>query len=339
MSIDEALEVLHAQDLRAVEAVGAVRPAIGKAIEIVVDRFKAGGRLLYVGAGTSGRLGILDASECPPTFRTDPELVQGIIAGGREAVFRAQEGAEDSAEDGGGAIDEKQVDSRDVVMGIAAGGTTPYVRGALARARQRGARTVFLTCVQAIAGDPAVDVTIRPLVGPEVVTGSTRLKAGTATKLVLNAITTLAMVRMGKVYENLMVDMRATNAKLRDRSERIFATVTGADRGVAAEWIGKADGHVKLAVVMYAHQAGQGDPGPLRRKVARRGETVVTDDTVMQRDAGRAGRLRRRPVTASMRVRGCRWRGSYGPWWWGGRCPRTCSRRHRFPGARKGRRR
>ena len=181
---------------------------------LVVAAMRRGGRLIYVGAGTSGRLGVLDAAECPPTFRTDPELVQGIIAGGQAAMFQAQEGAEDSAGGGAAAIDERAVGEADVVVGIAAGGTTPFVHGALRRAAERGAGTVFLSCVQPVENEPAVDVVIRPITGPEVVTGSTRLKAGTATKLVLNTISTLAMVQMGKVYENLMVDLRATNQKL-----------------------------------------------------------------------------------------------------------------------------
>jgi N-acetylmuramic acid 6-phosphate etherase len=250
LSIEQAVELLHQQDQLAVAAVGRQRDAIVRAIEVVVDRLAGGGRLIYVGAGTSGRLGVLDAAECPPTFRSDPQMVQGIIAGGKQAMFQAQEGAEDSAEAGAAAMDERSVNARDVVMGIAAGGTTPFVRGALERARALGARTIFLCCVQKTAGEPEVDVVIRPLVGPEIITGSTRLKAGTATKLVLNAISTIAMVRLGKVYGNLMVDLRASNQKLRDRAERIVAAVTGVSREQAADWLGRAGGHVKLAIVM-----------------------------------------------------------------------------------------
>ena len=251
MGIGDAVAVMNAQDAKAVEAVAAERASITRAIEIVVDAFRAGGRLLYMGAGTSGRLAVLDAAECPPTFRTDPETVQGVIAGGEAAMFRAQEGAEDRAEDGAAAVDAKSVGPNDVVMGIAAGGTTPYVHGALRRGRERGAATIFLTCVQATPADAQADLVIRPLVGPEVITGSTRLKAGTATKLVLNTITTLAMVRLGKVYENLMVDLRATNSKLWDRGARIVATLTGLDREQAMDLLQRADGHVKLAVVMH----------------------------------------------------------------------------------------
>lgn len=250
MSIEESVAMMNAQDARAVAAVGVESANISRAVEIVADALRHGGRLIYVGAGTSGRLGVLDASECPPTFRVDPEMVQGIIAGGQAAMFRSQEGAEDRPEDGAAAMDAKNIGANDVVMGIAAGGTTPFVHGALRRATERGARTIFLACVEPVAGEPGVDVAIRPLVGPEVLTGSTRLKAGTATKLVLNTITTLAMVRLGKVYENLMVDLRASNDKLWDRGARIIATLTGLDRRQSLDLLKQADGHVKAAIVM-----------------------------------------------------------------------------------------
>lgn len=251
MSVEDGAALMNSQDARAVEAVASQRQQIAAAIDLVVAAFRAGGRLLYFGAGTSGRLGVLDAAECPPTFRTDPQMVVGTIAGGDAAMFRAQEGAEDRAEDGAAAVDAKNAGDIDVVIGIAAGGTTPYVHGALRRARDRGAKTVFLTCVQAIESEPPVDVIIRPLTGPEVVTGSTRLKAGTATKLVLNTITTIAMVQLGKVYENLMVDLRATNAKLQDRARRIVGTVTGLSGSEAESLLKAADGHVKLAILMH----------------------------------------------------------------------------------------
>jgi N-acetylmuramic acid 6-phosphate etherase len=251
MSVPDAIALMNAQDALAVAAVAAEREPIARAIELIVVSLKTGGRLIYFGAGTSGRLGVLDASECPPTFRTDPEMVQGVIAGGEQAMFRAREGAEDSPEDGAAAVDFKNVGPADVVMGIATGGTTPFVHGALRRAAGRGAKTVFLSCVRPVANEPAVDVVIRPLTGPEVITGSTRLKAGTATKLVLNTLTTLAMVQLGKVHENLMVDLRATNQKLRDRAERIIADVIGLPRARCAEVLTQADGHVKLAIVMH----------------------------------------------------------------------------------------
>jgi N-acetylmuramic acid 6-phosphate etherase len=244
------VELMNAADARAVAAVAAVRADVVSAVELVAAALARGGRLIYVGAGSSGRLGVLDAAECPPTFSSDPDMVQGIIAGGEAAMFRAIEGAEDQAGGGAAAMDQRRVDDRDVVMGIAAGGTTPFVHGALARAKERGARTVFLTCVEKFEGEPAADVVIRPLTGPEVLTGSTRLKAGTATKLVLNQITTVAMVRLGKVYENLMVDLRLNNQKLWDRGARIVATLTGLDKSAAMSRLVEADGSVKAAVVM-----------------------------------------------------------------------------------------
>ncbi len=251
MPVAEAVALMNAQDAAAVAAVGAEGAAIAAAVERVAAALAAGGRLIYVGAGTSGRLGVLDAAECPPTFRTPPEMIQGIIAGGEAAMFRAQEGAEDRPEGGAAAVDEKEVGPSDVVMGIAAGGTTPFVHGALRRARERGAGTIFLSCVQPVESEPPVDVNIRPLTGPEVLTGSTRLKAGTATKLVLNTISTLVMVRLGKVYENLMVDLKASNTKLWDRGARIVATLTGLAAADAESLLRRADGHVKLAVVMH----------------------------------------------------------------------------------------
>jgi N-acetylmuramic acid 6-phosphate etherase len=262
MSIADAVALMNQQDRLAVEAVGAQRENITRAIELVVAALQAGGRLFYVGAGTSGRLGVLDAAECPPTFRTDPQQVQGILAGGERAMFRAQEGVEDRAEDGAAAMDEKQVGPNDVVMGIAAGGTTPFVHGALRQARQRGARTIFLSCVQEVPDEAPVDVVIRPITGPEVITGSTRLKAGTATKLVLNTISTVAMVQLGKVYENLMVDLSASNQKLWERGTRIVAALTGLAREPALALLQQAEGHVKVAVVMHkrnmdAHAARQ----------------------------------------------------------------------------------
>jgi len=251
MSIEQSLVVMNQQDAIAQQAVVAESANVAKAIELAVAAFKRNGRLIYVGAGTSGRLGILDASECPPTFRTDPQMVQAIIAGGPDAMFRAKEGAEDSAQDGARAVEEKAVTENDVVMGIAAGGTTPFVHGALYRAIELKAKTIFLSCVQAVPNEPQVDVVIRPLTGPEVLTGSTRLKAGTATKLILNQITTLAMVQLGKCYENLMVDLRATNEKLKDRAIRMICTLTGLDYQSAGQLLQHANGHVKPGVIMH----------------------------------------------------------------------------------------
>jgi len=245
------VDLVNSEDRRVAEAVGAEREPIARAIELVENAFRAGGRLVYVGAGTSGRLGVLDAAEMPPTFGTDPKMVRGVIAGGPEALVRAQEGAEDVPEDGARAMDELEVDGRDFVLGIATSGTTPYVHGALARARERGAHTGFLLCTPPSEELRAAhDVVIAPLVGPEVVTGSTRMKAGTATKLVLNTISTGAMVRLGKVHGNLMIDLQVTCEKLKDRGERILITLLETDRKHAAELLEEAGGHVKTAVVM-----------------------------------------------------------------------------------------
>jgi len=255
----EILDRIHAEDRRAVEAVGEVLDDVTAAVERVVRAFESGGRLIYVGAGTSGRLGVLDAAECPPTFGTDPSLVQAVLAGGPEAMWRAREGAEDSAEDGAAAIAERGVDGRDVVLGIAAGSTTPFVIGALREAIRRGAGTVLLTCVPPadvpIAGD--VDVVIAPLTGAEAIAGSTRMKAGTATKLVLNMLTTTAMVRLGKTYGNLMVDLRVTAAKLEDRGRRILRDLLGVTYEEAEGLLGAARGRVKTALVMHRRGVGR----------------------------------------------------------------------------------
>ena len=247
----EIVDLMSAEDRTVAAAVAAQREAIAKVIELAESAFRVGGRLFYVGAGTSGRLGVLDASECPPTFSTDPEMVQGIIAGGLIALTRSQEGAEDAGKDGAAAIVERGVSPRDLVVGIAASGTTPFVRGALERALALGAKTVIVAC-SPLPEDlaRAVTVAIVPLTGPEAVTGSTRLKAGTATKMVLNMISTGALVRLGKTYGNLMVDLRAMSAKLVDRGERIAMEVCGVDRAAAHALIERAGGSVKTAIVM-----------------------------------------------------------------------------------------
>ncbi len=252
MSTRDAVELLNAQNRVAVEAVAAQSDAIAAGVDLIAGQLARGGRLFYFGAGTSGRLGVLDASEIPPTFRADPSMVQGVIAGGPDAVFRAQEGAEDDRDAAARDVDQRDLGATDVLVGIAAGGTTPYVHAALQRAAQRGAKTIFVSCAQPVPGEPNVDVVIRPLTGPEVITGSTRMKAGTATKLVLNALSTLAMVKLGKVYGNLMVDLRASNTKLVDRAVRIVCTLTALPRPAAAELLDRAGGHVKTALVMHA---------------------------------------------------------------------------------------
>ncbi len=251
LSALEIVDLINAEDRMVAQAVGEEREAIVRATELAVAAFRAGGRLIYVGAGTSGRLGVLDAVEMPPTYGTDPEMVQGIIAGGHTALVRAQEGAEDRPEDGARAVDECEVGEHDFVLGVATSGTTPFVHGALGRAREKGARTGFLLCTypsEQLVGEH--DVVIAPLVGPEVITGSTRMKAGTATKMVLNTITTGAMVRMGKVYGNLMVDLQVTCQKLQDRGERILMETMKMGRACAAELLERAGGHVKTALVM-----------------------------------------------------------------------------------------
>ncbi len=243
--------LIQAEDRSVADAVAAESGAIARGVELVAATFAAGGRLFYVGAGTSGRLGVLDAAEMPPTFGTDPELVQGIIAGGYDALVRAQEGAEDRAEDGARDLEARGVRAGDFVLGIAASGTTPYVHGALARARERGARTGFLLCTPPSDDLRARhDVVIAPLTGPEVVTGSTRMKAGTATKLVLNTLTTGAMILSGKTWGNLMVDLQVTCAKLQDRAERILRATLGVETPEARALLEAAGGHVKTALVM-----------------------------------------------------------------------------------------
>jgi len=245
------VDLVNAEDRMVAEAVGEERQAIARALELAETAFRAGGRLIYVGAGTSGRLGVLDAAEMPPTYGTDPEMVRGVIAGGYEALVRAHEGAEDHPEDGAAAMDELGVCEKDFVLGIATSGTTPYVHGAVNRARELGARTGFLMCTYPPPElVERLDVVIAPLVGPEVITGSTRMKAGTATKLVLNTITTGAMVRLGKVYGNLMVDLLVTCEKLRDRGERILEEMLGVERSEAARLLEGSGGHVKTALVM-----------------------------------------------------------------------------------------
>src|SRR5712664_3482933 len=230
----EIVDIMNAEDARVAAVVHGQREQIAQAIDLIVGVFKGSGRLVYVGAGTSGRLGVLDATECPPTFGVPPTMVVGVIAGGYGALVKSVEGAEDDVNAGAAAMDTAAVTARDIVVGIAASGTTPYVGAALARAQTLGANTVFVTC----STPPKLltetcDVVIAPRVGPEVLTGSTRLKAGTATKLVLNTISTGAMIRFGKVYGNLMVDLVALSDKLKDRGERIVMEVVGVDRARA----------------------------------------------------------------------------------------------------------
>lgn len=254
-SIRDALAMLQEEDRAACEAAAAVAPQVERAIQLVVEAFQAGGRLIYIGAGTSGRLGVLDASEQPPTFGVPPEMVQGIIAGGRDALVRSIEGAEDRGVEGIRAIREAGVGDNDTVMGITTGGRAPYVLAALAEARNAGAKTILLTCTPPLEGeDNLADCQIHALTGPEPITGSTRMKAGTSTKLILNQITTISMVQMGKVYENLMVDLRPTNEKLVDRAARILGDVTGLAQAAARVRLEEAGMDLKVALVMTLAQ-------------------------------------------------------------------------------------
>jgi len=256
----EIVDLMNAEDATVAPAVHAVRDELARAIDLVVTAFQRGGRLIYVGAGTSGRLGVLDASECPPTFGTPPEMVIGVIAGGYTALVKSSEGAEDDVNAGMAAMDQARIVAADFVLGIAASGTTPYVRGALSRAQTIGATTGLVSC-----SDPprvlveTCDVLILPKVGPEALTGSTRLKAGTATKLVLNTISSGAMIRLGRAYGNLMVDLMAMSDKLRDRGERIVMECSGVDRVTARRAIEHADGSVKLAIVMTKRGVGKAE--------------------------------------------------------------------------------
>jgi len=274
------VDIIAAEDAVVAPAVARQRRQIAAAVDIVVERLSRGGRLFYVGAGTSGRLGVLDASECPPTYGVPRTLVQGIIAGGRRALVRSVEGAEDDPAAGAAQLDKRRVSAADVVCGIAACGLTPFVRGAVTRARQAGAATLFVTCSPEVRDAIDADVVICPVVGPEVVAGSTRMKAGTATKLALNTLTTATMIRMGKVHGNLMVDLRAANAKLRERSQRILMELTGLARPAARKLLAAAKGQLKPAIVMHARKVGL----PAARKLLR-----AAKDSLRQAAGGEEG--------------------------------------------------
>jgi N-acetylmuramic acid 6-phosphate etherase len=274
----EIVDLIGAEDATVPAAVGRARVEIARTIDLVEAAFRAGGRLLYVGAGTSGRLGVLDAAECPPTFGTPPVMVVGIIAGGFPALVKSVEGAEDDVNAGLGEMDARKVSSTDVVIGIAASGTTPFVRAALSRAQTLGARTALVSCSEPPRLlQETCDVCITVLVGPEIVTGSTRMKAGTATKLVLNTITTGAMIRLGKTYGNLMVDLRAWNDKLVDRSQRIIMETTGLDRDRARSVIEAAAGQVKTAIVMARRGVSRDDAERLLQEHQGRLRSIVGD--------------------------------------------------------------
>jgi N-acetylmuramic acid 6-phosphate etherase len=279
LSVLEQARLMNAEDHRVADAVAATLPAVATAVERIAESLRRGGRLLYVGAGTSGRIAALDAAECPPTFGTDPALVQAVLAGGPRAMTEAVEGAEDDAAAGEREMDARHVGPADAVVGIAASGETPFTVAAVRRARRLGAWTAGVACNAGSSLEAACDLAIVPVVGPEVIAGSTRLKAGTAQKLVLNMLSTLAMVRLGKVYGNLMVDLRATNAKLRRRAVRIVAAAAGADDRRAAAALGEAGGRVPVAIVMLrlgidaaaARARLDGAAGSLRRALGETG--------------------------------------------------------------------
>jgi N-acetylmuramic acid 6-phosphate etherase len=251
LSALEIVDLFNQEDTKVLAAIANARQGLAAALDRTAAALRQGGRLFYIGAGTSGRLGVLDAAECPPTFCTPPELVQGILAGGSGAMFKSSEAMEDRREDGAQAIVDYGITAADVLVGITAGGTTPYVQGALAAARAQGSTTIFIACVprEQVAID--VDVDIRLLVGPEVLTGSTRLKAGTVTKLALNILSTGTMVLLGKVYGNRMVDVSVTNQKLYDRALRILVDLAEISREEAAELLEKSGRQVKLALLMH----------------------------------------------------------------------------------------
>lgn len=244
----EMLKIINDEDKKIAYAVEKVLPNVAKAVELIAEKLSNGGRLFYIGAGTSGRLGVLDASECPPTFGTNPEKIQGIIAGGNRALTNAVEGAEDDREKVISDLNEKNFSSADVLVGIAASGRTPYVLGGIEYAKKISAPTVGISCVENSALAKISDIEISPITGAEVITGSTRMKAGTATKMILNMLTTGAMIKLGKVYGNLMVDVQATNEKLKDRAKRIVMVATNCSENVAVNALEKTGGNVKEAI-------------------------------------------------------------------------------------------
>lgn len=251
LSALELVDLFNREDAQTIAAIARARQDLAAAIDATAAALQQGGRLFYIGAGTSGRLGVLDAAECPPTFCTPPDLVQGIIAGGANALVRSSEGLEDRAEDGAQVIVDYQIGRSDVVVGITAGGTTPYVQGAIKAARQQGATTIFIACVPIEQVAAEVDINLRLLVGAEILAGSTRLKAGTVTKMALNIVSTGVMVKLGKVYGNRMVDVAVTNQKLHDRAVRILQDLTDLDRAAANELLEQSDRQVKLALLMH----------------------------------------------------------------------------------------
>jgi N-acetylmuramic acid 6-phosphate etherase len=262
-AVPDIIEMILNEDRKVVAAVQKEKQRIAHGVEIITQSLRKGGRVIFVGAGTSGRLGVVEASEMPPTFGTSPNLVQAIMAGGQEAVFRAKEGVEDNYEEGARSIGRLRLGRKDVVVGVSASGMTPFVRGALTRARKAGAKIIFVTCWPGSELQNFVDLQIAPAVGPEIIAGSTRLKAGTATKLVLNMLTTIAMIKLGKTYGNLMVDVQTGSEKLKDRARRILGVVTGVDYDAADALLKRAKWNVKAAIIMQ--RANLTLPQALRR--------------------------------------------------------------------------
>jgi N-acetylmuramic acid 6-phosphate etherase len=262
-AVPDIIDMIVNEDRKVVAAVQREKERIAHGVEIIIQALRKGGRIIFVGAGTSGRLGVVEASEMPPTFGTAPALVQAIMAGGQEAVFRAKEGVEDNYEEGARSLGRLRLGKKDVVIGVSASGMTPFVRGSLTRARKLGAKIIFVTCWPGSELQNFVDLQIAPAVGPEVIAGSTRLKAGTATKLVLNMLTTIAMIKVGKTYGNLMVDVQTGSEKLRDRARRIVGIATGVDYDAADALLKRAKWNVKVAIVMQ--RADLTMPQALRR--------------------------------------------------------------------------
>jgi N-acetylmuramic acid 6-phosphate etherase len=268
LSTRDLVAVFVEEDRRPQEAVAAAAPALTAAIDAIAERLRTGGRLFYLGAGTSGRLGVLDAAECPPTFCSPPELVQGVLAGGAPALLRSSEGLEDLFDAGRDDLIAREFQAGDALVGIAAGGTTPYVHGGLSHARSIGALAIAMACVPAEQVPMPCDIDIRLLTGPEVLTGSTRLKAGTATKMALNILSTGVMVRLGKVYGNRMVDVAVTNSKLEDRALRILSDLAGVERDQGRQLLQQSQGSVKLALLM----ARQGISASAARELLERSD-------------------------------------------------------------------
>src|ERR1700752_5188511 len=271
--VAEIVDMAINEDRKVIAAVQKEKERIAHGIEIIVHALRKGGRIIFIGAGTSGRLGVVEASEMPPTFGTPPNTVQAIMAGGQEAVFRAKEGVEDNYEEGARSISRLRLSQRDVVIGVSASGMTPFVRGGLTRARKAGAKIIFITCWPGSELQNFVDLQIAPAVGPEIIAGSTRLKAGTATKMVLNMLTTISMIKVGKTYGNLMVDVRTGSEKLKDRARRIIVTLTGLTYEDADVLLKRAKWNVKAAIVMQ--QSTLTLPQALRR--LKKAEDSVRD--------------------------------------------------------------